>query len=218
MTQDEQKQAVAQAALEYIEENTLIGVGTGTTIHYFIEALATIKHRLQGAVASSKATETLLKSYGIPVFDLNSINTLEIYIDSADACNLHRQLVKGGGGALAREKILAAASEQFICIVDESKVVKVFGEFPIAVEVLPMARGYVAREIVKLDGDPVYRQGFTTDNGNIILDVHNWIIDEPIKLERTLNNITGVVANGLFADKLADKLLISGAKGIQTLK
>jgi ribose 5-phosphate isomerase A len=217
MTQDEKKQAVAKAALDYVEDNAIIGVGTGTTINYFIDALANIKHRLQGTVTSSKASEARLKSYGIPVFDLNTVKELKVYIDSADACNLHNQLVKGGGGALTREKILAAACQQFVCIVDDSKVVKAFGDFPIAIEVLPMARSLVAREIVKLEGDPVYRQGFITDNGNIILDVHHWVISEPIKLEQTLNNLTGVVCNGLFAARPANTVLISSDNGIKTI-
>jgi len=218
MTQDEQKKAVAEAALQYVEENAIIGVGTGSTVNFFIDALASIKHRMQGAVASSSYTEKRLRSLGIPVFDLNTIDELKVYIDGADACNQYCQLVKGGGGALTREKILAACSQQFICIVDDCKFVKIFGEIPIPIEVIPMARSFVAREIVKLDGDPVYRQNFITDNGNIILDVYNWIISEPIKLEKTLNNIPGVVCNGLFADHTADLLLISDSSGnIKTL-
>lgn len=218
MTQDEQKKQVAKATLEYIPENAIIGVGTGSTVNYFIDFLATIKHRIQGAVASSNATEMLLKSHGIPVFDLNTVPEVEIYIDGADAYNAYCQLVKGGGGALTREKILAAASHQFLCIVDESKETKFFGTFPIPIEVIPMARSFVAREIVKLTGDPVYRQNFITDNGNVILDVHHWVIAEPIKLERTLNNIPGVVCNGLFADKPANIVLVSTSQGIKIFK
>lgn len=218
MTQEEQKKLVAKAALDYIPENTIIGIGTGSTVNYFIDYLAAYKHRIEGAVASSKATEERLKAQGIPVFDLNTIADLEIYIDGADECNAHRQLIKGGGGALTREKILAAASRQFICIVDGSKMVNVLGEFPVPIEVIPMARSLVAREIVKLDGHPVYRQGFTTDNGNIILDVHHWTIAEPIKLERALNNLTGVVCNGLFADRPANTVIISSDTGIQVIK
>ncbi len=217
MDQTEKKKIAAKAAIEYIEEKTFIGIGTGTTVNLFIDELAKIKHRIEGTVASSKATEVRLKSLGIPVFDLNTIPELHLYIDSADAYNAHCQLIKGGGGALTREKILAAASLQFLCIVDESKEVKVFGEFPVPIEVIPMARSYVAREIVKLDGDPVYRQNFVTDNGNIILDVHNWIISEPMQLERTLNNIAGVVSNGLFADTPANMLLIGTSTGIKKM-
>ena len=219
--QERLKRNVARAALDYIEkhieENAVIGVGTGSTVHYFIECLASIKHKIQGTVASSSVTAEKLKSLNIPVFDLNTVD-VALYVDSADVFNPYCQLVKGGGGALTREKILAAASRQFLCIVDESKRKRVFGEFPIPLEVIPMARSYVAREIVKLEGDPIYRQGFVTDNGNIILDVHNWVISEPIKLERTLNNIPGIVTNGLFADKPADVLLIANESGIELLK
>ncbi|HXH55204.1 MAG TPA: ribose-5-phosphate isomerase RpiA [Gammaproteobacteria bacterium] len=218
MTQDEQKESVAKAALEYIPENTIIGVGTGSTVNYFIDFLATIKHKIQGAVASSNATETRLKSWGIPIIDLNTALEVEIYIDSADAYNPYCQLVKGGGGALTREKILATASHTFLCIVDESKETKIFGTFPIPIEVIPMARSFVAREIVKLEGTPVYRPNFITDNGNVILDVYHWVIAEPIKLERTLNNIPGVVGNGLFAEKPANMLLISTQQGIKIIK
>ena len=218
MTQDELKKHVAKAALEYIPENAIVGVGTGSTVNYFIDFLATIKYKIQGAVASSKATEARLKSLGIPIFDLNTVSEVEITIDSADAYNPYCQLVKGGGGALTREKILAAASHTFLCIVDESKETKIFGTFPIPIEVIPMARSFVAREIVKLEGNPVYRPNFITDNGNIILDVHHWVIAEPIKLERTLNNIPGVVCNGLFADKPADTLLISTQQGLKIIK
>lgn len=212
---NEQRKLVALAALKYIEEDSIVGVGTGNTVGFFIEALTTIKHKIQGVVASSKDTEARLKSLNIPIFDLNTIDKLDIYIDSADACNIHKQLVKGGGGALTREKILAASTQKFVCIVDAEKVVKSFGDFPIAIEVIPMARSLVAREIVKLGGDPVYRQGFITDNGNIILDVYNWVINEPIKMERTLNNLTGAVCNGLFADKPADILLVGTEQGIE---
>jgi ribose 5-phosphate isomerase A len=214
----ELKKKVATAAIEYIEENAIIGVGTGTTIHYFIEALASIKQKIQGAVATSITTEAKLKSIGIPVFDLNATSEVHTYVDSADAYNSYGYLVKGGGGALTREKILAAASNHFICIADESKAVTVFGGFPIAIEVIPMARSFVAREIVKLEGNPVYRQGFVTDNGNIILDVHNWVITEPLKMERTLNNIPGIVCNGLFVDEPADLILVSTRTEIQILK
>jgi ribose 5-phosphate isomerase A len=218
MTQDEQKKLVAKAALEYVPENGIIGVGTGSTVNYFIDLLATVKDKIQGAIASSNATEARLKSHGIPVFDLNAVSEIAIYIDGADAYNPYCQLVKGGGGALTREKILAAASRTFLCIVDESKETKIFGTFPIPIEVIPMARSFVAREIVKLEGDPVYRPNFITDNGNIILDVHHWVIAEPIKLESTLNNIPGVVCNGLFANKSANTLLIGSQQGIKIIQ
>jgi ribose 5-phosphate isomerase A len=217
MTLDEHKKAVAKAALDYIPEQAIIGIGTGSTVNYFIDYLALIKHRIEGAVASSIATEARLKSLGIPVIDLNIAGTPVLYIDGADAYNIHHQLVKGGGGALTREKILAAASANFICMVDESKETKIFGEFPIPIEVIPMARSYVAREIVKLGGTPMYRQHFQTDNGNIILDVHHWEILEPIHLEKALNNIPGVVTNGLFADKGANTILVSTKRGVKVL-
>lgn len=211
------KQQVAKKALDYVIEDSIIGIGTGSTTNYFIDYLAGIKHQIQGTVASSKATEARLKSHGIPVFDLNTVNEVSVYIDGADAYNVHRQLVKGGGGALTREKILAAASRQFVCIVDASKEAKVFGEFPIPIEVIPMARSFVAREIVKLNGSPVYREHFVTDNGNLILDVYNWTINQPIQLEQTLNNIPGVVCNGLFADYPANLLLIGSEEGVRIL-
>lgn len=217
MTQDELKRAVSTAALDYVEDNSVVGVGTGSTVNYFIEALAKIKHRIDGAVASSKQTTARLKAAGIPVLDFNGVSELPLYIDSADACTSDRTLVKGGGGALTQEKILATASRTFICIVDESKRVNVLGEFPIPIEVIPMARSFVAREIVKLDGDPVYRDNFITDNGNIILDVYNWTLMEPLKLERILNNIPGVVCNGIFAERTADQLLISTKTGMVVL-
>lgn len=217
MTQDELKKAVANAVLYYVEDNTVVGVGSGSTMHYFIEALAQIKHRIEGAIPSSKNTAEKLKAQGIPILDFNSISQLPLYIDSADACTKHRQLVKGGGGALTQEKILATASHTFICIVDETKRVDFLGDFPVAIEVIPMARSFVAREIVKLEGRPVYRQDFITDNGNVILDVHNWKIMDPIKLEHTLNNIPGVVCNGIFAERAADQLLISTKTGMTVL-
>jgi ribose 5-phosphate isomerase A len=217
MTQDELKRDVAKAALDFVEENSIIGVGSGSTIHYFIEYLALIKDRIEATVASSIDTEKRLKAQGIPVVDFNSVSELALYIDGADACTPHRVLVKGGGAALTREKILATASKEFICIVDESKKVDILGEFPVPIEVIPMARSYVAREIVKLGGNPVYRQNVTTDNGNVILDVHNWLINEPLKLERTLNNIPGVVCAGIFADRTADVLLVSTQTGMKVL-
>lgn len=217
MTDDELKRAVSTAALDFVADNSVVGVGTGSTVNFFIEALAKIKHRIDGAVASSKATTARLKAAGIPVLDFNAVSELPLYIDGADACTSDRTLVKGGGGALTQEKILATASHTFICIVDESKRVNVLGEFPIPIEVIPMARSFVAREIVKLDGDPVYRENFVTDNGNIILDVYNWTLMEPLKLERALNNIPGVVCNGIFADRPADQLLISTKTGMVVL-
>ena len=218
MTLDEKKQIAAKAALEYIEENGIIGVGTGSTVNYFIDYLGKIKHNIQGAVASSVATETRLKSYGIPVLDLNTAPSISVYIDSADVYNSYCQLIKGKGGALTREKILCAASQKFICILDDSKQSQTFSNQPIPIEVIPMARSFVAREIVKLGGVPVYRQNFVTDNGNMILDVHQWTILEPIKLERILNNIPGAVCNGLFADFPADWLLIGTMAGLQIVK
>ncbi|MDH5570449.1 MAG: ribose-5-phosphate isomerase RpiA [Gammaproteobacteria bacterium] len=217
LTQDELKQAVAKAALEYVETGTIIGVGTGSTANFFIDALATIKNKIEGAVASSIATADRLKGHGIPVFDLNDVNGLSVYVDGADESNKHLHLIKGGGGALTREKIVAAASKKFICIADESKLVDVLGKFPLPVEVIPMARSMVARELVKLGGQPVLRQGFTTDNGNVILDVHNMEIMEPTKLEQALNNIPGVVTNGLFALRPADVLLLGTKDGVRKI-
>ena len=217
MSQDEKKQQVAKAVIEYIDDDTIVGVGTGSTVNYFIEELAAIKHRIEGAVSSSNATESLLRSHHIPVLPLNSVNDLPIYVDGADEATKHRHLIKGGGGALTREKIVAAACQRFICIIDDSKLVNCLGAFPLPVEVIPMAQSYVAREIVKLGGQPVLRTGFTTDNGNIILDVHNLTILEPASLENTLNNIAGVVTNGLFAMRPADTLLIADADSVRVL-
>jgi len=217
MTQDEMKKAVAKAAIEYVEAGTIIGIGTGSTANYFIDELANIKGKIEGTVASSVASADRLKGHGIPVYDLNSVDGLSVYIDGADESNKYLHLIKGGGGALTREKIVAAASRKFVCIADESKLVDVLGKFPLPVEVIPMARSYVAREIVKLGGQPVLREGFTTDNGNIILDVHNMEIMEPVKLEQTLNQITGVVTNGLFAQRPADVLLLGTKDGVKTL-
>jgi len=217
MTQDEMKKAVAMAALDYIESGSIVGVGTGSTANYFIDGLAGLKGKIDGTVASSVASADRLKGHGIRVLDLNDAGQLSIYVDGADESTKHLHLIKGGGGALTREKIVAAASDRFICIADESKLVDVLGKFPLPVEVIPMARSYVAREIVKLGGQPVLREGFTTDNGNIILDVHNMQIMEPVKLEETLNHITGVVTNGLFARRPADVLLLGGKDGVKTL-
>ncbi len=215
MTQDELKQQAARAALEYIEPDAVIGVGTGSTVNHFIRALAEKKSRIEGAVASSEASAKLLREVGIPVLDLNSVARLPVYIDGADEINPHKQLIKGGGAALTREKIIAAAAEKFICIADSSKQVDVLGKFPLPVEVIPMARSYVARQIVKLGGNPEYRLGVITDNGNVILDVHNLQILDPIKLEQQLNNISGVVCNGLFAMRPADVVLIATETGIK---
>ena len=217
MNQNEKKRLAAKAAIEYIEDDMVVGVGTGSTVNLFIEELAGIKHRIEGAVASSIATESLLKQHHIPILSLNSVNELAVYIDGADEATRHLQLIKGGGGALTREKIVAAASAKFVCIIDNSKLVNVLGSFPLPVEVIPMAQSYVARELVKLGGRPELRTGMTTDNGNIILDVHNLQILQPAELEQTLNNITGVVTNGLFARRGSDVLLIGDETGIQTL-
>jgi len=218
MTQDELKKMVAEAAIEYVVPDTIIGVGTGSTANCFIDALAGIKHKINGTVASSEASADRLKSHGIQVFDLNSVDEISVYIDGADESDNHLHLTKGGGGALTREKIVAACSKKFVCIADESKLVDVLGEFPLPVEVIPMARSFVGRELVKLGGRPVYREGFVTDNGNVILDVHDLSIVDPRKLETQLNNITGVVTNGLFALKPADVLLLGTQEGVRKLE
>lgn len=218
MTTDEQKKTAAEAALEYVEVGAVVGVGTGSTANYFIDALAGIKGKIDGAVASSEASAERLKGHGIAVLDLNAIDELPVYVDGADEANKYLQLVKGGGGALTREKIVAAASRKFVCIADESKLVDVLGAFPLPIEVIPMARSFVARQIVKLGGQPVLRQDFTTDNGNLILDVRNLQILEPEKLETELNQIPGVVTNGLFARRPADLLLLGTSEGLRTLQ
>jgi ribose 5-phosphate isomerase A len=218
MTQDEMKKAAARAALDYIEAGTVVGVGTGSTANHFIDLLAGIQGRIEGTVASSVASAERLKKHGIPVFDLNAVGDLSLYVDGADESSRHLHLIKGGGGALTREKIVAAASKKFVCIADESKLVDVLGKFPLPVEVIPMARSYVARQIVKLGGQPVLREGFTTDNGNVILDVHNLKILNPVELEGKLNNIAGVVTNGLFAMRPADVLILGTPSGAKTLK
>ena len=217
MTQDELKQAVARAAIDYVPVGTIVGVGTGSTANFFIDGLATIKGKIDGTVASSVASADRLKGHGIRVLDLNEAGQLGLYVDGADESNRFLHLVKGGGGALTREKIVAAASEKFVCIADESKLVDVLGKFPLPVEVIPMAQSYVAREIVKMGGRPVLREGFTTDNGNIILDVHDLEIMEPTKLEQQINNVAGVVTNGLFALRPADILLLGKPDGVETL-
>ncbi|ABI55443.1 ribose-5-phosphate isomerase [Alkalilimnicola ehrlichii MLHE-1] len=217
MSADQGKRMAAEAAMEYVEENTVIGVGTGSTVNFFIDALADMKARIDGTVSSSEASTARLRQYGIPVLDLNEVGTMPIYVDGADESNRFLQLIKGGGGALTREKIVAAAAERFVCVADESKLVDVLGEFPLPVEVIPMARSYVARELVKLGGRPQLRSGFTTDNGNVILDVRGLKIMEPIKLEQQINNIPGVVTNGLFALRPADVLLLGTAEGVRKL-
>ncbi len=214
MSQDNKKRNVAKAAIEYIKNSTIIGVGTGSTVNFFVEELAKNKGLIEGAVSSSIATEKLLKDNNIPVVTLNSVTELSVYIDGADEATKNKHLIKGGGGALTREKIIAAASKEFICIIDDSKLVRLLGSFPLPVEVIPMAQSYVAREIVKIGGQPELRQDFQTDNGNIILDIHNLKIENPIELENQLNQITGVVTNGLFAKRSADTLLIAKDDGI----
>jgi ribose 5-phosphate isomerase A len=217
MTQDEKKKAAAQAALKYVKKDTIVGVGTGSTVNYFIDALVDVKHDIQGAVSSSEASTERLKAMGIEVFDLNSVDKFDIYVDGADEITKHKHMIKGGGAALTREKIVAAVAEKFICIIDDTKQVPMLGQFPLPVEVIPMARSYVAREIVKLGGDPAYRQGVVTDNGNVILDVYNLKILNPVELERQLNAIVGVVTNGLFADRGADIVLIGTNGGVDTI-
>lgn len=217
MTQDEMKKASAIKALEFIEKDTVVGVGTGSTVNHFIDALATIKHDITGAVSSSEESTKRLKAHGIEVFDLNSIDTLDVYVDGADEITQHMSMIKGGGAALTREKIVAAVAKKFICIADDSKQVDVLGQFPLPVEVIPMARSYVARELVKLGGDPVYRQGVVTDNGNVILDVHNLSITDPKKLETQINAIVGVVTNGLFAQRGANILVLGTKDGVQVI-
>ncbi|MGM0525177.1 MAG: ribose-5-phosphate isomerase RpiA [Pseudomonadota bacterium] len=212
---DVMKKAAAEAALEYVEDGTIVGVGTGSTVNYFIDALAAKRDDIEGAVSSSEASTERLKQHGIPVFDLNGAGPIPVYIDGADEINEFGQMIKGGGAALTREKIIAAVAEKYVCIADHSKLVGVLGSFPLPVEVIPMARSYVAREIVKLGGDPVWRQGVTTDNGNWILDVHNLEIMKPMELEQSLNNIVGVVTNGLFARRGANIALLGADDGVQ---
>jgi len=218
MTQDEMKNAAAIKALEFIENDTIVGVGTGSTVNFFIDALASMKDKIAGAVSSSEESSKRLKAHGIEVFDLNSVDVLDVYIDGADEITRHMAMIKGGGAALTREKIVAAVAKKFICIADNSKQVKVLGNFPLPVEVIPMARSYVARELVKLGGDPVYRQGVTTDNGNVILDVYNLEILDPKALETQINAIVGVVTNGLFALRGADILVLGSKDGIQVIQ
>lgn len=217
MTQDELKKAVGYKALAFVPQDSIVGVGTGSTVNHFIDALATIKDQIQGAVSSSEQSTEKLKSYGIEVFDLNSVDVLDVYIDGADEITKHMHMIKGGGAALTREKIVAAVAKKFICIADESKLVDVLGDFPLPIEVIPMARSYVARELVKLGGDPVYRQGVITDNGNVILDVYNLEIMQPPILEQKINAIVGVVTNGLFACRGADTLLLGTSEGVKEM-
>ncbi len=218
MTQDEMKKAAAAAAIEYVESGMIVGIGTGSTANHFIDLLADIKGKIDGTVASSEASADRLRGHGIPVMSLNEAGQLSLYVDGADESNKYLHLIKGGGGALTREKIVAAASEKFVCIADESKLVDVMGVFPLPVEVIPMARSYVAREILsRTGGTPVLREGFTTDNGNVILDIHDLEIMEPVKIENELNSIVGVVTNGLFAARPADVLILGTPDGARTV-
>ncbi|HKK15484.1 MAG TPA: ribose-5-phosphate isomerase RpiA [Gammaproteobacteria bacterium] len=218
MTQDDRKRDVAEAALQYIGDEGFVGVGTGSTVNFFIEQLAGIKHRIEGAIASSDTTEKQLHAHHIPVVPLDSVIEIPVYVDGADEATEYLHLIKGGGGALTREKIVAAASRKFVCIIDDSKLVDRLGRFPLPVEVIPMAQSYVARQIAALGGQPELRQGYTTDNGNIILDVHNLSIMQPVEMENTLNGIAGVVSNGIFARRPADILLVGTDYGIKTLE
>jgi len=215
---ESQKVQVAQAALSCINEHKIIGVGSGSTIAYFIAALQSIKHEIEGTIASSTQTEQLLKAQGIPVFKLHAVNELPIYFDSCDACDTHFRLTKGGGGALVREKILSVAAKKFVCLFDESKNVPTLGAFPIAVEVIPLARSLVARQIVSLGGYPVLRENFITDNGNLILDVHHLDMTNPLQVEKELNQITGVVDNGIFASRIPDIIIRASKQGVETLQ
>lgn len=214
MDREALKKAAAKAAIQYIEHGMVLGVGSGSTVHYFIDELKSVKGKIEAAVASSVETEKRLKALSIPVWDLNSVNELPLYVDSADEVNSAKQMIKGGGGALTREKIVASVSKKFICMADASKQVDLLGAFPVAIEVIPMARSYVARELVKLGGDPVWRPGFVTDNGNLILDVYHLKILDPGAMEEKINNIAGVVANGIFSKRRADILLLATDAGV----
>lgn len=216
--QDTLKQQAALAALDYVETGSIVGVGTGSTVNFFIDGLAKIKHKIEGAVSSSEASTQRLRAHGIEVFDLNGVGDIPVYIDGADETNAHLQLIKGGGGALTREKIIAHMAKTFVCVADESKMVPRLGKFPLPIEVIPMARSMIARELVKRGGQPVYRDGFVTDNGNQILDIHNLDIMEPAKLEDELNHIPGIVTVGLFALRPADVLILATANGVRTVK
>lgn len=217
MNQDAMKKAAAEAALAYVEPGMIVGIGTGSTANHFIDLLAAMKDKIDGTVASSIASAQRLEGHGIRVMDLNEAGQLSLYVDGADESNEHLHLVKGGGGALTREKIVAGASDKFVCIADDSKLVKVLGKFPLPLEVIPMAQALVAREMVKLGGNPVLREGFTTDNGNIILDIQGMEITDPVELENRINQIPGVVTNGLFAVRPADVLILGGADGVKTI-
>jgi ribose 5-phosphate isomerase A len=217
VTQDELKAAAAHEAIKHVVEDAVVGVGTGSTANFFIDELAKIKNRIQGAVASSDRSAERLKGHGIRLFDLNGVNELPLYIDGADEITEHLAMIKGGGGALTREKIVAAVAKKFVCIADESKLVPVLGKFPLPVEVIPMARAYVARQMVKLGGRPELRENFTTDNGNVVLDVRGLSILNPVELETTINNIAGVVTNGLFARRGADVLLLGTNTGVKAI-
>jgi ribose 5-phosphate isomerase A len=218
MDADAKKKAAAHAALEFVQDGMMVGVGTGSTVNHFIDALAGQRHRISGAVSSSEASTARLRTAGIEVVALNDAGDLSLYVDGADEATRHLHLIKGGGGALTREKIVAAASRRFVCIIDDSKLVSVLGRFPLPVEVIPMARSLVARRLVALGGQPVYREGFTTDNGNVILDVHNLKIPDPPALEAEIGLLAGVVSVGLFARRGADLLLVAGGDGVKTLK
>jgi ribose 5-phosphate isomerase A len=218
MNQDANKRRAAEAAIDHIEDGSVIGVGTGSTVALFVEALARVRQRIEGAVVSSEATEALLRAHRIPVVDLNSAGDLPLYIDGADEATRFLHLIKGGGGALTREKVIAAASRLFVCIIDDSKLVDVLGRFPLPVEVIPMARSFVARQLVKLGGQPQWRQGFVTDNGNVILDVHHLKIPDPARLEAEIDQIPGVVGNGVFARRPADVLLVGSERGVETMR
>lgn len=217
MDQNAKKKAVAEAAVKYVKADTIVGVGTGSTVNFFIDSLAEIKHTIAGAVSSSDASTERLKAHGIEVFSLNEVDDLSVYVDGADEITEHKHMIKGGGAALTREKIVAAVAKTFVCIVDDSKQVPVLGNFPLPVEVIPMARSYVARELVKLGGDPVYREGVITDNGNVILDVHNLTIVNPREMETAINAIVGVVTNGIFANRGADVVLVATENGVTAL-
>jgi ribose 5-phosphate isomerase A len=218
MTQDELKKLVAQAALKHVVEDAVVGVGSGSTVNLFIDALASIKGRIEGAVAASEASAERLKRHGIRVFDLNAVDELPVYVDGADEVTEHLTMIKGGGGALTREKIIAAVARRFVCICDASKLVPVLGKFPLPVEVIPMARSHVGRELRKLGGHPVLRENFKTDNGNLILDCHGLTITDPPRLESELNNVAGVVTNGLFARRPADLLLLGAPEGVKQIE
>ena len=216
-TQDQLKQRVAEAALDYIKPGMVIGVGTGSTVNCFIDTLAKVKSKIDGAVVSSYATKERLTKLGIPIVELNEVGDIPLYVDGADEVNAYKQMIKGGGGALTGEKIVAGAAKQFVCIVDQSKVVDVLGQFPVPLEVIPMARSLIGRQIVKLGADPAYRQGFTSDYGNIIIDVHNLTINEPCKMEEALSSLPGVVTCGIFANRCADVVLVAAEDKVNEL-